>query len=139
MGVSSWTDNLSDATKNCRKRIDELREKLPYVDGASGVAVSRGDRVASLDLFDQSATLRKVWDRLISGLSLELPEADRHIRREDIVTQLYSVRQLEFEKTSQLGLGEAYSCRGAGGVLGTALVVDGMPLHLSVSFSAAKE
>jgi hypothetical protein len=139
MGVSSWTDNLSDAVRNRRKRIDELRVRLPYVDGASGIAVALGNRVAALDLFDKPVTLKKVWDRLVLGLGLELPGADRQIGREDVLTQLYSVREMNFRAVPQVGLGKTYLCRDAGGVLGAALVVDDVPLHLSVSFPAAEK
>ena len=46
---------------------------------------------------------------------------------------------MDFRAVSQVGPGETYLCRGAGGVLGAALVVDDVPLHLSVSFPQAEK
>ena len=97
------------------------------------------DQVVSVDVFDKPETLLKVWDRLISGLAMELPDTERRASHADILTRLYGVRRLNFQPVQQVGLGEAYQCRGADGVLGAALVVHGVPVHLSVSFPGAKE
>ena len=103
MRVSSRTGNLSDAADAHRERVDEVRARLPHVEGASGIAVALADKIVSLDVFDKPATLQKVWDRLISGLamdSLEISDTGRQASHADILSQLYMLRQMDFRPSS---------------------------------------
>jgi hypothetical protein len=134
LGVRSPSENLSDALETHRGRVEDLRQHLPYVEGASGVAVALGGKVACIDLFDGAATLEKLWDRLIEGLALdavEAPDTARWLREADISVELYKVRIARWQQVETVGLGEAY--RATGEAIATALVVDDVPIHVSVS------
>jgi hypothetical protein len=75
LGARSATGALCDTYDHCRGRIGEFRDRLRYVEGATGVAGAIGRKVVSVDLFDRPATCRKVWGRLLSGLVLDALEA----------------------------------------------------------------
>jgi hypothetical protein len=75
LGSRSRTGAMSDTYDHCRSRIAEFRDRLRYVEGATGVAGAVGSKLVSVDVFDQPATCRKVWARLLSGLALDALEA----------------------------------------------------------------
>jgi len=56
LGAFSGTSAMSDTFEAHRKRLDEYREKLHYVEGAVGAAVSVGGKLMAIDLFDKPAT-----------------------------------------------------------------------------------
>src|SRR6185295_2555708 len=62
------TAPMSDVFDACEDSISDYRDQLKYVDGACGMAVAIGGRVASVDFFDKPATCERVWDRLLSGM-----------------------------------------------------------------------
>ena len=66
--VESDTAAMSDAFDSYQDRIASYRDKLKYVDNATGMAVAIGDKVVSVDLFDKPSTCQKVWDRMLSGV-----------------------------------------------------------------------
>jgi hypothetical protein len=136
LGVLSQTDNLSDAVEAHRPKVDELRTRLPYPEGASGIAVAIGGSVVSIDLFDQPTTLAQLWDRFALGIAmdaLEVTDAEQVATATDVTAKLYSVRRSAWEPTPAVGLGESYFTKAADGAIGTALVVDGHLVHGSVS------
>ena len=67
-GVLSSSAAMSDAFDTHQDRVAQYRERLRYVDGATGMAVAVGEKVVALDVFDKASTCRKVWDRLLSGV-----------------------------------------------------------------------
>ena len=136
LGIHSQTDNLSDAVETHRQKVDELRTRLPYPEGASGIAVAIGSSVVAIDLFDQATTLARLWDRLVMGIAmdaLEVNGTEQAATATDVTAELYSVRRLAWEQTTAVGLGELHHARAADGALATALVVDGHLVHGSVS------
>ena len=136
LGVLSQTDNLSDAMETHWQKIEELRLRLSYPEGASGIAVAFGNDVVSIDLFDQPTTLARLWDRLVMGIAmdaLEVTDAEQVATVMDVTAKLYSVRRSAWEPTLAVGLGESYFTKAADGAIGTALVVDGHLIHGSVS------
>jgi hypothetical protein len=136
LGVRSPSENLSDALETHRGRVEDLRQHLPYVEGASGVAVALGGKVVGVDLFDKATTLEKLWDRLVQGLlldALEAPDAECQTCEADISVELYKVRIARWNQVETVGVGEAFRATGDDGSLAAALVVDGVPIHVSVS------
>jgi hypothetical protein len=106
-------------------------------EGACGVAVAiAGSVVASIDIFDKPATLQKLWDRLVLGLALdavEVGDAERAVDGSDISVELYKTGSMRWRRVEPaIGMGEAFRAQDDG-TLATALVVDGTPIHLSIS------
>jgi hypothetical protein len=101
------------AYETYRGRLDEFRERLKYVEGATGVAVAVGTKVVAMDLFDKPSTCEKVWDRLLSGVvmdALEAGPADQVAQRADVEGLLARLRDGAWEPAPAVGEGQEYRC-----------------------------
>ncbi len=133
--VSSGTAAMSDAFDTYHERIAEYRERLKYVEGATGMAVAVGDRMVSIDVFDKPVTCQKVWDRLLSGVvfdALEAGKTDEHVTDDDVERFMESARDFSWEQTQAIGEGEEYRASSDSGDHASALVFDGALVHGSV-------
>jgi hypothetical protein len=74
MKVSSATAAMADTYESHRGKLEEFRSRLPYIEGAIGMAVAVGSKIVALDLFDKPSTCRKIWDRLLSGFVMDALE-----------------------------------------------------------------
>ena len=137
-GTFSPKENMSDVFVNHPQVVQELRQELPYPEGASGIAAAINGKVVGIDLFDKPDTLQKVWDRLVVlGLTLDyldLRNADRLGDRAAKPVQLYmeAVSEASWQEVPTVGTGKMYRAYDSG-CLAAALVVDGTLLHLSIS------
>jgi hypothetical protein len=133
----SEKENLSDVLVTHRERVDDLRGRLPYPMGASGIAVALGGRIVGIDLFHKPSTLAKLWDRLVQGVvldALEFGGTECQADGNEIAVRLYRLKDVEWKRIEPaIGLGEAYRAREDDGSLATALFMDGVPVHMSVS------
>ncbi len=133
--VLSESAALSDAFGAYDARIREYREKLKYVDGASGVAVAIGQQILSIDFFDKPATCQQVWDRLLSGVVFDAMEAkptDRFASPADVQQVLATARELPWTSTAAVGEGEEYRAESARGDHASALLFQDTIVHGSV-------
>jgi hypothetical protein len=136
LGVRSRTGNMSDASEAHRARVTELRGKLPYAEGDSGIAVALGDRVVAIDVFDKPETCKAFWGRIAESLLLDAAEAPHpqcRANRSELAVKLYNTKVMRWQQVEPvIGLGEQYRARD-NDMASTALIVDGNLLHLSVS------
>lgn len=126
---------MSDAFESYQDRIREYREKLTYVEGASGIAVAIGDRILSVDLFDKPTTCEKVWDRLLSGVffdALEASQSDTHVSVAQVEQLVGSTNDLPWEPSDAVGEGEEYRAESTRGDYATALSLDDTVVHGSL-------
>ena len=87
LGAVSGTSAMSDTFEAHRKRLEEFREKLHYVESAVGAAVAINGKLVTIDLFDKPATCGRVWNRLLSGAildALEVERAEKQAERADV-------------------------------------------------------
>jgi hypothetical protein len=134
-GVESASAAMSDAFDSYGDRIEEYREKLKYVEGASGVAVAIGERVVAVDLFDKPATCQKVWDRLLSGAvfdALEAGETAQHASVADVERLVVAAGELPWEQGEAVGEGEEYRAESNRGDHASALAFEETVVHGSV-------
>jgi hypothetical protein len=75
LNTASTTMAMSDTFAAHASSVEEFKEKVPYVEGAVGLAAAVGGKLVLLDLFDQPATCRQVWPRLLAGLTMDALEA----------------------------------------------------------------
>jgi hypothetical protein len=132
----SATENMSDVLDVHRKAAEGLRQGLRYPEGASGIAIAFGGKVAGIDIFDKPATLAKLWDRLMRAVvldALELRDSKCWVSGSDVSVKLYMVRNVRWQQADSVGLGEAYRARGEDDTLATALVMDGTLIHFGMS------
>lgn len=71
VGSASPTGAMSAAYDDHQDELDQYKEELKYVEGATGVAVAVGGKVLGFDLFDKPETCKKVWDRILSGCVMD--------------------------------------------------------------------
>ena len=111
-----------------------FREKLRYVDGASGMAVAIGKKIVAVDVFDKPSTCGKVWDRLMSGYVLDALEpqtAEGQAEAIDVEQLLGSTNGLAWEKAEPVGEGEEYRAQQGDEVHASALAFHDAPVHVS--------
>jgi hypothetical protein len=142
MGVRSTTHNLSDALDCRRGEMEELRAKLPCPEGPSGIAVALSGQVVCVDLFDKSKTCQEVWERFVEGVvldALEKPAGADQASDAEVLTHLYRLRDMRWQRVDSVGLGEQYLSSPDGNAAASALVVDGRLVHASVAAHIYKE
>jgi hypothetical protein len=135
LGSHSFTGAMADTYESHQGRLAEFRDHLKYVEGATGLAVAVGGKVVSADLFDRSATCRKVWDRLLSGLVMDALEAGPaeapadagHVRQ-----ALATLREAPWKEAPAVGAGEEYRAELGGDRHASALTCGGCLVHGSL-------
>jgi hypothetical protein len=133
--ASSETDAMSAAFEAHKQALDEFREHLKYVEGAAGLAVVIGKRVVGCDLFDKPSTCRKVWDRLLSGVSLETiarKEGDEPANVADVDRLIETTSRADWQAAAPIGDGEEYRAEFANGDQASALAFHDALVHGSV-------
>jgi hypothetical protein len=130
--VESETAAMSDAYVAYNDRIADYQCQLPYVDGAVGMAVAVGDRVAGIELFDKATTCAKVWGRMISGYVVDALEAGETTTTIDVnaVEQLLTrAASCNWEAAVPVGEGTDYRAALPHGDHASALVFEQTVVH----------
>jgi hypothetical protein len=111
LGAHSPTAAMADTYKKYEDRLAEFKNSLPYVEGATGLAIGIGKRIVSVDQFDKPATCRQIWNRLLTGVimdALEEAPATEQVSATDVENMLGSARHATWKKTPAVGLGDEY-------------------------------
>ena len=144
-GTRSPKQNMSDILRSHPRVVKELRQELRYPEGASGIAVAVHDRIVGIDLFDKPSTLEKLWDRLVvlgttfDALDVRDAGGQRDGNGGSVRLYMERIRSMKWQEFATVGLGKLHRAVGDDGSLAAALVVDGKPLHLSVSIPVRKQ
>jgi hypothetical protein len=135
LGSHSSTGAMADTYEAYRARLDEFRDRLKYVEGASGLIVAVGGKMVSVDLFDKPATCRKVWDRMLTGVVMDALESGQNTagaEAGEAQTLLAALRDAPWQKTPAAGAGEEFRAEMAGDRHASALIYDGAVVHGSL-------
>ena len=135
LGSTSETGAMSDTYAHYQGRLEEFRERLRYVEGASGFAVAVGPLVVAVDVFDKSSTCRKVWDRLMSGVVMDALEPETSVEAigtSDVENLLSRLRSAAWEVTPAVGEGQEYRSDSVPSAHASSLALGGSVLHGSV-------
>ncbi len=111
LGVSSGSMAMADTFETYRDQMAEFRNRLKYVEGATGVAFAIGKKLVALDLFDKPSTCRKIWERLLTGYvldALEVANDDEHAEAADVEQLLRAVGDANWEQVDPVGEGEEH-------------------------------
>ncbi|MEW6574018.1 MAG: DUF6569 family protein [Bacillota bacterium] len=134
MDVACPTGAVHDIYKGYQDRLEEYVAGLQPQPGQAGVAVFINGRFSCLDLFNQPATLQKIWDKLLRSYALEALEfkgRGTSRRKPELEPVLRTIREAEIREYPSVGKGTDIRLRGRG-IVGAALVDEGNLLHLSV-------
>ena len=135
LGASSPSGAMSDTFQAYEGKMTEFKEKMGYVDGASGMAVAVGKKIVAVDLFDKVTTCRKVWDRLLTGYVLDALEAEverGQAEAADVERLLGTANTLPWRQAESVGEGEEYRANQGEDVHASALTLQDAPVHVSV-------
>ncbi len=135
LGSHSPTGAMADTYEAFQNRLTEYRSKLPYAEGATGLAVAVGDKVVSVDLFDKPATCQKVWARLLEGVILDALESGSiatTASTDQVQTMLAGLQAAPWQQAPAIGLGEEFRADLDGDRHATALVCQDTVVHGSL-------
>ncbi len=138
-GVASSTQAMSDAFEARQSAASKYRESLPYVAGATGIAVAIGEQVVGCDVFDNPETCEKTWERLLSGCILEAmvsKATGAHAEVAQVEKLLATAADLAWERFDSIGEGVDYRTESSGGDHASALVFEDSVVHGSVVATA---
>jgi hypothetical protein len=92
-------------------------------------------QIAGADLFDQAATLVKLWLKLVRAFALDALEAGQDLARpvstDDVCRWVLSSAAAQAEPFASPGLGRDVRLE-APGLFGSALVVEEQPVHVAL-------
>lgn len=133
--AASSSSAMFDTFEANRERVEEFRRRLAYTKGAVGVAVGLGDRLVTVDVFDKPATCGKVWNRLLSGMALDVIERsglESQVEAESVDSTLRSLDRLSWDRAEPVGEGEDFRTQSPAGDYASALVFGRTLIHGSV-------
>jgi hypothetical protein len=135
LGSSSATAALADTYQAFCAPLAEFRERVGYVEGATGIAVAVGQKVVAMDLFDKPSTCAKVWDRLLTGVVLDALEANAaapSAEPADVERLFARLGDSIWEPATPIGEGQEYRYDADSETHASALVFRESVLHGSV-------
>lgn len=135
LGAVSSTNAMSDTYETHRSRLETFRGKLPFVEGAAGIAVAVGGKLKAIDLFDKPETCNRVWDRLLTGSIMDAAEVARtgdELNLMDVERAVAELKRFDWNPVETLGEGQEYRAETQRGDFASALVLDGTLIHGSV-------
>ena len=132
---SSSSDALQDVFRNYERKLEESVENLPAPVECNGAVFVIGGRIAGVDLFDKSDTLRKLWPKLIKSCTIDAlepsTESPGSMAQEQISSWLEAAASATLESFPSPGVGQDVRIEGED-VIGASLVVDDHPVHMEL-------
>jgi hypothetical protein len=134
LGNTSPTMAMADTQTANKPHADKAVVDIQYAEGAAGLAVAVGGKLVAVDLFDLPETCRKVWPRMISGVSLDaLEEKDAADATEaDVAAALDLFQSAPWQPVSPAGIGEEQRTETVGKWHGSMLTLSGTLVHGSL-------
>ncbi|MCY2928900.1 MAG: hypothetical protein NTV86_05290 [Planctomycetota bacterium] len=126
---------MSDVIFQRRDSLQAYVESMPYPPYSRGVMAAINGRFVAADVFDRPQTLEAVWPRLLTGYAIDALAQGREARRlftaKAASVLLERVGQVPCDSRPTAGAGEDWRIE-THDIVGQALVVDGVCVHLSV-------
>jgi hypothetical protein len=134
MGSVSGSSALAQAYEDTRARLDDVLKQLAAPSGCAGAVFTFGGRIAGVDLFDQPATLAKLWPKLVRAYAIDALEAGDTVApvgRDAVLAWLHSAAAARAEPFKSAGLGDDVRLEGPN-LVGAGLVVEEQPVHVEL-------
>ena len=126
---------MSDVVEQRREAFEAYVKAIPYPPKARGVVVAIEGKLAAVDLFDKAQTLKKLWDRLLTGYAMDAAWRPKgkpgSFSKKAAQVLLEHVGEIDCQPCPTVGVGEDWRFE-AEDVLGQGLVVNRTSVHLSV-------
>lgn len=129
----SQTHVLQQAYEDTETLMADVVRQLEPPEGACGAVFAYGGRIVGFDLFDQPATLAKLWPKLIRAYAIDAHYArgSTPVTRPDVETWLRGAVQAKEEVFKSPGLGEDVRLE-CPQLSGAGLLVEDRPVHVEV-------
>ena len=135
MGSASASQAFEQVYQDCEIRLNDLSSRLQPPEGCQGVLFAVAGRIEGADLFDQPATLAKLWRKLVRAYALDAMEARATeappVTTDDVSRWLQSAAGAKTESYPSPGIGSDVRLE-ASALSGSALVVDEQAVHLEL-------
>jgi hypothetical protein len=131
-GSLSDTHYLHKVYEDTESEMRVALENLAVPEGASGAVFAYGGRIVGFDLFDQPATLAKLWPKLVRAYAIDARAASSGappVSSANVREWLRGAEQAKEETFKSPGLGDDVRVESAG-LIGAGLVVEGSPVHV---------
>lgn len=133
-GSGSDTHYLHKAYEDSATTLADILGQLRLPEGASGVVFAYGGQIVGFDLFDQPATLAKLWPKLVRAYGIDAvyaPAESPRIAREQVLTWLHGAAQAREESFKSPGVGSDVRMEGPT-LVGAGLLIEEQPVHVEV-------
>jgi len=134
MGSRSPSRALNQLYVDYESKLKNICGHLKLPTGSSGFVFAFGGAILGMDLFDQTATLEKLWPKLLRSYvidAMEEPGEPATLTLDAITAWLKTVSETESEKFRSPGLGDDVRFE-ADRLVGSALVLDGQAVHTEI-------
>jgi hypothetical protein len=132
LGSASPSEALEQTYDDYHDRLNEFLRRMPVPGECCGMAFAIGGRVAGVDLFDQPATLGKLWPKVVRAYALDALEqrepTAKPVTCDMVHDWLHAAGRAEAQPYKSPGLGFDVRLRGEG-LIGAGLVVEEQPVH----------
>lgn len=132
LGVESASAALEKVFQSRHRELEASLAGLKPDDEWCGVMVYCHGKLAAIDCFDRPEALRKYWEKLIRGHTLDALEPGEGASAQDHQPETWLARLVEATGThfaSPGGVGQDYRVEGPF-LCGNAILHEGVPLHL---------
>jgi hypothetical protein len=135
MGSVSASSAFDQVYADHGARLDDLVARLHPPEGCHGVVFVLAGQIAGADLFDQPATLSKLWTKLVRAYALDALETRADdappVTTEDVSRWIHAAAGAKAESYPSPGLGHDVRLE-TSGLSGSALVVEEQAVHLGL-------
>jgi hypothetical protein len=134
MGSASPSAAFDQVYQDHRTRLNDLLGQVNPPDACHGVAFALGGQIAGADVFDQPATLVKLWAKLARAYALDALEVQgpaAPVTKEAVSRWIQGSASADTKPFQPPGLGRDFRIE-APGLFGSALVIDDQPVHFEL-------
>jgi hypothetical protein len=136
-GSHSETHYLHKAYEDSEATLRGVTEQLQMPEGASGVVFAYAGQIVGFDLFDKSATLGKLWPKLVRAYAIDAltTPGEQKVTPEQVRVFLHGALQAKEEAFKSPGLGQDVRLEGPT-LIGAGLLIEDQPVHVEVFANA---
>jgi hypothetical protein len=134
MGSASPSKAFDQVYQDHGARLSDLLGQLSLPEGCHGVGFAVAGQIVGADLFDQPATLEKLWSKLVRAYALDALEAgpaEKTATTDDVAHWVRSAAAAKAAPFQPPGLGRDFRLE-APGLFGSALVIDDQAVHVEL-------
>jgi hypothetical protein len=135
MGSASPSEAFDQVHQDHAPWLNDLSSRLQVPEGCHGALFAVAGQIEGADIFDQPATLAKLWTKLVRGYALDAMEMGESesppITTEDASRWLQAAAGAKTESYPSTGIGRDVRLE-ATALSGSGLVVDEQAVHLEL-------